>query len=253
MSSFEVDNWVAEKAAAALRVTAFHPDTGRSRELQADELEDVLTLLLHFDAAKAGGRDLSDFEERFAELGLSRSWYDTPSRRSRPLFKAEGGGVEHTGHHLRSLLETARDAARTALNLPRVRRLQAWDITIFVVDDSDTAREVLGFMLRKLGFTVDLFASADELLRALEDESAHPHLIMMDLMMPKVNGFEITRQLQEGSRREIPVVIVTGKKMDDAAVSDLRGEPNVKEFLSKPFTDDKLRDVVSRALSVRID
>ncbi len=250
----EIDRWVAEKAAAVLDVTAFSPVSGQSRKVTAEELADVLALLLDYDRAKTSGAALAPFESRFSELGLNAAWFDAPSRRSRPVFIARGGGVDHTGHHLRSLLETARDAARAALNLPRVARLPAWDIKIFVVDDSDTAREVLGYSLRKLSFNVDLFTGADELIKQLDNMAPElPHLIMMDLMMPGVNGLEITRELQVGSKRDIPIVFVTGKKMNDAGVKDLQGEPNVKGFLTKPHTDEALRTAVSGALTVRLD
>lgn len=251
----DVDRWVSEKAASTLEVTAFSPQTGASRTLSSDELADVLSLLLEYDAAKKTARDhLAPFEERFASLGLSTSWYELPSRRSRPLYVSKGGGIDFTGHHLKSLLETARDAGCLALGLPVVPRLLPWDVKVFVVDDSDTARETLGFMLRQLGFAVDLFAGADELIKQLDQMLPElPHLIMMDLMMPGANGLEITRELQVGPRRGIPIVFVTGKKMNDAGVNDLRGEPNVKDFLSKPVTDAKLRAVIAGALSVRLD
>jgi CheY-like chemotaxis protein len=250
----DIDRWVGEKAAAALDVTAFSPTTGKSRQLASDELAEVLALLLEFDRAKASGADLAAFEERFAELGLRASMYEAATRRSRPLYTAKGGGVEHTGHHLKSLLETARDAARQALSLPRTPRLLPWDVKIFVVDDSDMAREVLGFMLRQLGFNVDLFTGAEELLRQIDNMLPElPHLILLDLMMPKVNGIEIARELQAGPKAEIPVVFVTGKKMDDSASKILRDEPNVKDFLTKPVTDKKLRAAVEAALAVRLD
>ena len=214
----------------------------------------MLGLLLEFEGAKSAGGDLAALRGRFADLGLDDAWFESPTRRSRPLFISRGGGVEHTGHHLKSLLETARDAARIALSLPRVPRMHSWDVQVFVVDDSDTARAVLGFMLGKLNFKVDLFEGADELLRQIDNMAPElPHLIFMDLMMPKVNGLEITRELQVGAKRDIPIVIVTGRKMDDSAVMSLRDEPNVKFFLPKPFTDEQLKQVVEGALSVRLD
>ena len=250
----ETDRWVREKAAAALDVTAFSPTSGKSRKLAQDELADVLALLLEYDGARTAKADLAAFEERFAELGLRTTMVETPSRRSRPLFTSKGGGVEHTGHHLKSLPETARDAARVALGQPVTPRLLPWDIKIFVVDDSDMARQVLGFMLRQLNFEVDLFTGADELLRQIDNMQPElPHLILMDLMMPKVNGLEITRELQEGAKGAIPIVFVTGKKMDDSAAKILRDEPNVKNFLTKPVTDQKLRAAVEGALAVRLD
>ena len=250
----DIDRWVREKASSALEVTAFSPNTGASLPLAPADLAEVLTLLLDYDAAKAAGGDLKPFDGRFADLGLNAALWDAPTRRSRPLYASKGGGVDFQGYHLKSLLETARDAARDALGLPRSPRLHAWDVEVYAVDDSDTARAVMGFMLGKLGYKADLFDSAEELIKKIDTMMPDlPHLILMDLMMPKVNGLELTRELQVGSKRQIPIVFVTGRKMDSKVVDELRGEPNVKDFLPKPVTEETLGAVIRNALTVRVD
>ena len=112
--------------------------------------------------------------------------------------------------------------------------------------------EVDGFLAA--GWTIGRLTET-ELTAEMCGESFDParHRAAGHVKAVTYHGLEITRELQQGPKATIPVVFVTGKKMDDSASKILRDEPNVKNFLSKPFTAEKLKGVVESALAVRLD
>ena len=108
---------------------------------------------------------------------------------------------------------------------------------VLVVDDDAGLREFLRSNLEIEGYLVREAASAEEGLAALEDEP--PDLILLDVMMPQMNGWEMLRRVQEkhgvGS---IPVIMFSGKVDDaDAAAAEERG---ASAFIGKPFDPEQL-------------
>jgi len=108
---------------------------------------------------------------------------------------------------------------------------------VLVVDDSATDRLYLTEILQKAGFEVITAESGDESLLKAEFES--PDLILMDIVMPGLTGFEATRKLTKNSNTaHIPIVICSGK----ASVTDrpwgLR--MGAKECLPKPIVESDL-------------
>jgi DNA-binding response OmpR family regulator len=103
---------------------------------------------------------------------------------------------------------------------------------VLVVDDDDQVREVVRINLEVEGYTVREAANADEGLAALEEDA--PDLILLDVMMPQVDGWEMLRRVQErhgiGS---IPVVMFSGKV--DEAASVEAAQRGARGFVGKPF------------------
>jgi excisionase family DNA binding protein len=103
---------------------------------------------------------------------------------------------------------------------------------VLVVDDDDQVREVVRINLEMEGYTVREAANAEEGLAQLEEDA--PDLILLDVMMPQVDGWEMLRRVQErhgiGS---IPVVMFSGK-LDDAARTEA-AERGAQGFIGKPF------------------
>jgi len=112
-----------------------------------------------------------------------------------------------------------------------------------VVDDSAVIRELIAVNLELEGFEVTTAGdgeSAVELANSLQ-----PDVITLDVMMPRLTGFEtVVRLREEPKTAGIPVVMVTGR----AQASDLaRGEEvGVEAYLTKPFEPAELVEVVSR-------
>jgi excisionase family DNA binding protein len=103
---------------------------------------------------------------------------------------------------------------------------------VLVVDDDHQVREVVRINLEMEGYTVREAANAEEGLAALEEDA--PDLILLDVMMPQVDGWEMLRRVQErhgiGS---IPVVMFSGK-LDEGARAEA-AERGASGFVGKPF------------------
>jgi DNA-binding response OmpR family regulator len=117
--------------------------------------------------------------------------------------------------------------------------------TILVVDDEDTIREVICRYLERDGFVVREASDGHAALDAVEEDE--PALIVLDLMLPGVDGLTITRQLRK--RRHIPIIILTarGEPADRIAGLDLGAD----DYVAKPFNPQELvarvRAVLRRA------
>ena len=109
---------------------------------------------------------------------------------------------------------------------------------ILVVDDEETGREVLDGILRADGYAVRTAVCGDDAI-ALTLEDA-PDLILLDVMMPGMDGFEVCERIRAVPQvREIPIILVTA--LDDRA-SRLRGmEVGADDFVTKPYDRLELR------------
>src|SRR5437762_2867893 len=113
--------------------------------------------------------------------------------------------------------------------------------TILIVDDDPYGRETLAALLGSQGYQL-LFAGSGS--DALTQAAAQPpDLILLDVMMPKMDGFEVCRRLRADPRLgEVPVIMLTA--LDDRE-SRLQGiESGADDFLSKPFDRIELRSRV---------
>jgi response regulator RpfG family c-di-GMP phosphodiesterase len=109
---------------------------------------------------------------------------------------------------------------------------------ILLVDDEASGREILASLLKPHGYQLALAASGPE---ALEQVAAFdPDLILLDVMMPEMDGFEVCRRLRATPAvSEIPIILLTA--LDDRA-SRLSGiEAGADDFISKPFDRTELR------------
>ena len=118
--------------------------------------------------------------------------------------------------------------------------------TILVVDDSPTEIHVLRKILEKEGFNVEVAANGEEGVTLAK--SLLPDLILMDVVMPVLNGFQATRQLSNDSATsEIPVIMVTTKDQEtDKSWAKRQG---ATDYLVKPVTPADLLNKVRSALS----
>ena len=117
-------------------------------------------------------------------------------------------------------------------------------MTILVVDDELPIIELIQYNLKKEGFTV---LTAENGARALElARSENPHLIILDLMLPDMGGFDICRILRnDSSTAHIPIIMATAKTSDSDIVSGL--DLGADDYITKPFSPKVL---VARVKSV---
>lgn len=112
--------------------------------------------------------------------------------------------------------------------------------TIVVVDDDPDLRETLGDLLEEEGYEPRLFENGREALDYLR-HGGDPSLILLDLMMPEMNGWQFREaQLRDDRLREIPVVVMTASRGLDGAPLTAR------EILYKPIGLGELIDAVER-------
>ena len=113
---------------------------------------------------------------------------------------------------------------------------------VLVVDDDTDIRETIGSVLEDAGYAVATAANGEEALRYLRSHDA-PKLILLDLMMPVMDGIEFrTRQRQDPALARIPVVVISADA-DHAAAYAAR---HLADFLVKPFKLAALLEIVSR-------
>ncbi|MCX5786606.1 MAG: response regulator [Elusimicrobia bacterium] len=120
---------------------------------------------------------------------------------------------------------------------------------ILIVDDDESVRDLLDFVVRKEGFRVEKAVDGEEALA--KAKALHPQLILLDLMLPKFGGFEILRELQGDDTSDIPIVIVTGRYTDRSTSEMIKQEPNVKDFLEKPVKPPVLSSLLHTLLKTR--
>jgi twitching motility two-component system response regulator PilH len=120
--------------------------------------------------------------------------------------------------------------------------------TILVVDDSPTEQRLVSERLQSRGYTVITASDGEEALSKAGRE--HPRLVILDVIMPKRNGFQVCRQLKNtAATKDIKVLILSGKDLESDRVWGLRQGADV--YLTKPFSDDELFSSVTRLLQTQ--
>ena len=108
---------------------------------------------------------------------------------------------------------------------------------ILVVDDSATDRHLITEMLKKNGYTVSIATSGEEAIVKAKQE--HPDLILMDIVMPGMSGFEATRSIaRDAGTSGIPVIICSTKGQETDKAWGLR--QGAKDYLVKPINEKVL-------------
>jgi twitching motility two-component system response regulator PilH len=108
---------------------------------------------------------------------------------------------------------------------------------ILLVDDSKTELHHLSEMLTKRGFAVRTAENAEDAMRRLAEEK--PDLILMDVVMPGQNGFQLTRAITRDPRfSDVPVVMCTSKNQETDKVWGMR--QGARDYVVKPVDPDEL-------------
>jgi two-component system response regulator AdeR len=120
------------------------------------------------------------------------------------------------------------------------------DKLVLIVDDDDSVRELIEFIIKKEGFRIEKASDGEEALT--KARAVNPDLILLDLMLPKFGGFEILRELQSDETGSIPIVIITGRYTDRSTSEMIKQEPNVRDFIEKPVKPQVLTALVHKLL-----
>jgi excisionase family DNA binding protein len=170
-------------------------------------------------------------------LGVAQSTIRKWSDQGRvPAFYTPGGHRRYRRGDLEAFLERSGPATRDQQGGP----------TVLIVDDDAGTRAHVRANLEAEGFDVLEAASGPEGLAALEEES--PDLILLDVMMPQMDGWEMLRRVQERHGGAVPVVMFSGQVETVAGEAAERGASG---FIGKPFDPQQLIDRAKQILGAR--
>ena len=110
--------------------------------------------------------------------------------------------------------------------------------TVLIVEDEKNIVDILRFNLQREGYhTCEAYDGADGLEKA---RSQHPDLILLDVMLPRMNGFDVCRTLREAGDN-VPVIILTAREEEADKVLGL--EIGADDYITKPFS---MRELIAR-------
>ncbi|MCP4418163.1 MAG: response regulator transcription factor [Chloroflexi bacterium] len=114
---------------------------------------------------------------------------------------------------------------------------------ILVVDDEASVVEVVALYLKREGFTVRVARNGRSALSAMREQL--PALVVLDLMLPEVDGLEIMRRLRNDDNSDVPVIMLTARRQETDRIYGL--ELGADDYVTKPFSPAEL---VSRVKAV---
>jgi DNA-binding response OmpR family regulator len=119
---------------------------------------------------------------------------------------------------------------------------------VLVADDDPDILQLVTFQMERAGYQVVRAADGEEALRLARE--LEPDLAVLDVMMPKLTGYDVTRKLrEEDATRDIPVILLTAR-VQEADVEE-GFEAGADDYLTKPFSPQELLERVEAILARR--
>ena len=114
---------------------------------------------------------------------------------------------------------------------------------VLIVDDSPTERQLATTRLQKCGFAVTTAVDGEDALQKVAAE--RPPLIVLDIIMPKMNGYQVLRQLKHAPEtRDIKVILVSSKNQESDRFWGLK--QGADDYIAKPYGEEALLAAVGR-------
>jgi len=185
--------------------------------------------------APAGEPDWLTLGQAAKYLGVAQSTIRKWSDQGRvPAFYTPGGHRRYRRADLDAFLERSGPSGATA-----------GGPIVLIVDDDERLREYVRVNLEMEGYSVREAGNAEEGLRVLEESS--PDLVLLDVMMPEVDGWEMLRRVQERHGvGAIPVIMFSGQ-VDEQSVAEAATR-GAQGFIGKPFNPHQLIDQTKQLL-----
>ncbi|GCF09257.1 response regulator [Dictyobacter arantiisoli] len=119
---------------------------------------------------------------------------------------------------------------------------------VMVIDDSATVRKIVETCLRREGFDVKSFPDGVEAMRWLTEPDARvPDLVVLDIGLPKMDGYEVARRLKTKPQFSNTVIIMLSRR--DGMIDKLKGRlAGAKDYLTKPFKTQEIISVIESHL-----
>lgn len=117
---------------------------------------------------------------------------------------------------------------------------------ILAVDDEQSIRKLVTVTLQNRGFEVDNACDGQEALDKVTTD--RPDLIVLDVMMPRMDGFEVRKRLRANEEtKDIPIIFLTAAGQFESQLAGV--ESGREDYLTKPFTPSELGDLVEATLN----
>ena len=114
---------------------------------------------------------------------------------------------------------------------------------ILIVDDSPTERHLIANILTKNGYQVGIAENGEEALEKTKE--VKPDLVLMDIVMPGLNGFQATRMItKDKTTKHIPVIICTSKSLETDKIWGLR--QGARDYIVKPIVAEELLQKITQ-------
>lgn len=122
---------------------------------------------------------------------------------------------------------------------------------LLLVEDDRDVREAIAEVLEQEGYAVAQARSGEEALQHLTGMTAPPSAILLDLMMPVMDGWEfLSRREKNGDWASIPVVVISA---DSTARERIEAQTGIVAYLRKPIDIDQLLDILARVQGERVE
>ena len=120
------------------------------------------------------------------------------------------------------------------------------DATILIVEDEPAIQELVACNLELAGYRVDRAESAEQALGLVRESL--PDLIVLDWMLPGMNGVELARRLRADKRtQDIPIIMLTARADEQDKLTGL--DTGADDYITKPFKFDQLHNCIKRLLA----
>ena len=119
---------------------------------------------------------------------------------------------------------------------------------VMIIDDSLTVRKIMETSLKREGFASVSYPDGIEALRALSEGLAVPDLVLLDIGLPKMDGYEVARHLKTKQQfGNTPIVMISKR---DGVIDRLKGRlAGAKDYVTKPFKTQEVMIIVHSHLS----
>jgi len=182
---------------------------------------------------------------------LPRSDADRSELEKLKGFQKESSGTEFV-HKLESKPwdEKAAEEEKGALPVIAANLMRNEQIRVLVVDDEPVNRQVLENHLSIAGYQVFMASDGQQALKMIKDGGRFD-LILLDIMMPKMSGYEVCQELRENYLpSELPVVMLTAKNRMNDLVQGFKAGAN--DYITKPFSKDELLSRIKTHLNLHL-
>ena len=116
-----------------------------------------------------------------------------------------------------------------------------------IADDEPDIREIVSLKLEDSGFTVDAVENGALCLRHLDDRSELPDVLLMDVMMPEIDGFTALERIRDSNEyADLPVVMLTSRGREEDVMRAL--DAGATDFIAKPISPSEIVGRLQRVL-----